>query len=396
MFFYGYIGKNSKNYDENILSKFLEYSLEHNLIIKKIFTEDEFYSDDIFEQCDLLSLLNREELKNSTLVIYNCLDLASNLISLSSIYISMKESNIEIQLIENNSSSILNDGLNRLGISKPKSQKYTKISETINLKSSRGAVLNRIPLGYEKSLDGKFKINEEEKLIVRKIFKMYSGNFGKTERFGLRKISENLKKDFKYSKYKWNPQSVKNILKNRFYSGIYQRDSKIISGNHDQIVTDEEFNFIQELFKKNMDSYHFISKKNKPKKYLNLICFYCNSKLNISYHSRKWKLSNGNKKKKVYYYAQCKNICKFKRKNIDISKYIEKEYGSENILLRDYKKRIQSLRKLIKLLILGRLSLKYFKKEIEILGKLEDLLNIKNIESFNLNNLNEKKSKILS
>ncbi|MEC8713489.1 MAG: recombinase family protein [Chloroflexota bacterium] len=396
MFFYGYIGKNSKNYDENILSKFLEYSLEHNLIIKKIFTEDEFYSDDIFEQCDLLSLLNREELKNSTLVIYNCLDLASNLISLSSIYISMKESNIEIQLIENNSSSILNDGLNRLGISKPKSQKYTKISETINLKSSRGAVLNRIPLGYEKSLDGKFKINEEEKLIVRKIFKMYSGNFGKTERFGLRKISENLKKDFKYSKYKWNPQSVKNILKNRFYSGIYQRDSKIISGNHDQIVTDEEFNFIQELFKKNIDSYQSISKKNKPKNYLNLICFYCNSKLNISYHSRKWKLSNGNKKKKVYYYAQCKNICKFKRKNIDISKYIEKEYGSENILLRDYKKRIQSLRKLIKLLILGRLSLKYFKKEIEILGKLEDLLNIKNIESFNLNNLNEKKSKILS
>lgn len=396
MFFYGYIGKNSKNYDENILSKFLEYSLEHNLIIKKIFTEDEFYSDDIFEKCDLLSLLNREELKNSTLVIYNCLDLASNLISLSSIYISMKESNIEIQLVENNSSSILNDGLNRLGISKPKSQKYTKISETINLKSSRGAVLNRIPLGYEKSLDGKFKINEEEKLIVRKIFKMYSGNFGKTERFGLRKISENLKKDFKYSKYKWNPQSVKNILKNRFYSGIYQRDSKIISGNHDQIVTDEEFNFIQELFKKNIDSYQSISKKNKPKNYLNLICFYCNSKLNISYHSRKWKLSNGNKKKKVYYYAQCKNICKFKRKNIDISKYIEKEYGSENILLRDYKKRIQSLRKLIKLLILGRLSLKYFKKEIEILGKLEDLLNIKNIESFNLNNLNEKKSKILS
>ncbi len=396
MFFYGYIGKNSKNYDENILSKFLEYSLEHNLIIKKIFTEDVFYSDDIFEKCDLLSLLNREELKNSTLVIYNCLDLASNLISLSSIYISMKESNIEIQLVENNSSSILNDGLNRLGISKPKSQKYTKISETINLKSSRGAVLNRIPLGYEKSLDGKFKINEEEKLIVRKIFKMYSGNFGKTERFGLRKISENLKKDFKYSKYKWNPQSVKNILKNRFYSGIYQRDSKIISGNHDQIVTDEEFNFIQELFKKNIDSYQSISKKNKPKNYLNLICFYCNSKLNISYHSRNWKLLNGNKKKKVYYYAQCKNICKFKRKNIDISKYIEKDYSSENILSRDYKKRIQSLRKLIKLLILGRLSLNYFKREIEILGKLEDLLNIKNIESFNLNNLNEKKSKILS
>ena len=47
-----------------------------------------------------------KHLNNSTLVIYNCLDLASNLISLSSIYISMKESNIKIQVIENNSSSI--------------------------------------------------------------------------------------------------------------------------------------------------------------------------------------------------------------------------------------------------------------------------------------------------
>ena len=43
---------------------------------------------------------------------------------------------------------------------------------------------------------------------------------------------------------------MRNILKNRFYVGIYQRDSKIISGNHDQIVTDQEFNYIQELFKK--------------------------------------------------------------------------------------------------------------------------------------------------
>jgi len=395
MFFYGYISNNSKNCDKNILSKYFEYSLENNLIIKKIFTEDEFCSDSILEKCNLLSLLNREELINSTLIIYNSLDLANNLISLSSIYILMKESNIKIQVIENNSSSVLIDGLNRLGISKPKSDKYTKISETINLKSSRGSVLNRIPIGYEKSLNGKFKINEKEKLIVRKIFKMYSGDYGKSERHGLRKISENLKKDFKYSKYKFSPQSVRNILKNRFYSGIYQRDSKIISDNHDQIVTDEEFNFIQELFKKNKDTYQSSSNKNKPKKYLNLICFYCNSKLNISYHTRKWKLSNGNKKKKVYCYAKCKNICKFKSKNIDISSYVDTEYGPENILLSDYKKRIQSLRKLIKLLIHGRLSLNYFKREIEILGKLEDLLNIKNNESFNLNNLQSKKFKIL-
>ncbi|MEC8049102.1 MAG: recombinase family protein [Chloroflexota bacterium] len=395
MFFYGYISKYSKNYDENILNKYFDYSLENNFILQKIFTEDDFYSEDLFEKNDLLSLLKRKELNNSTLVIYNSLDFANNLLSLSRMYVLMRESNVKIQIIENNSSSILIDGLNRLGISKPKPHKYLKISETVNLKSSRGAVLSRIPIGYEKSLNGKFKINENEKLIVRKIFKMFSGDYGKSERQGLRKISKTLIKDFKNQNYKWSPQSVRNILKNRFYVGIYQRDSKIISDNHDQIVTDQEFNYIQELFKKNLDTFQAYPEKNKQRKYLNLICYYCNSKLNISYHSRNWILTNGNKKKKVYYYAQCKNMCKFQRKQIDISKYIDAEYSSESILLGDYKKRLKSLRKLIKLLIHGRLSLGYFKREIEILSNLEDLLNIKNNEAVELNNLQINKTEDL-
>tara|TARA_Y100001935_G_scaffold71700_1_gene59850 strand:- start:29 stop:1228 length:1200 start_codon:yes stop_codon:yes gene_type:complete len=392
MFFYGYISKNSKNCNKNILNEYFDYSLENNFSIQKIFTEDNFYSEDLFEKSDLMSLLKSKELNNSTLIIYNCLDFANNLLSLSNMYVLLEESNIKIQVIENNSSSILIDGLNKLGISKPKSDKYSKISETINLKSSRGAVLNRIPIGYEKSLNGKFIINENERIIVRKIFKMFSGDFGKFERQGLRKISKSLLKDFQNSNYKWTPQSIRNILKNRFYVGIYQRDSKIISGNHDQIVTDEEFNFIQGLFKKNLDIYKNNSKKNKPKKYLNLICFYCNSKLNISYHSRKWKLNNGNEKNKVYYYAQCNNACKFKRKRIDISKYVDTENSSGNILLSDYKKRLRSLRKLIKLLILGKLSLDYFKREIEILNNLEDLLDIKKNEYIELKNLQSRRS----
>ena len=85
------------------------------------------------------------------------------------------------------------------------------------------------------------------------------------------------------------------------------------------------------------------------------------------------------KKRRLIIMSNVRNICKFKRKNIDLSKYIDTEYTSENILLGDYKKRLSSLRKLIKLLIHGRLSLGYFKREIEILNNLEDLLNTKMI-----------------
>ena len=58
----------------------------------------------------------------------------------------------------------------------------------------------------------------------------------------------------------------------------------------------------------------------------------------------------------------------------------------------DYKKRLSSLRKLIKLLIHGRLSLGYFKREIEILNNLENLLNTNDNEAIELNNLPIKKS----
>ena len=50
------------------------------------------------------------------------------------------------------------------------------------------------------------------------------------------------------------------------------------------------------------------------------------------------------------------------------------------------------MRKLIKLLILGKLSLDYFKREIEILNNLEDLLDIKKNEYIELKNLQSRRS----
>ena len=388
MFYYGYISKFSQNYNKDIINKYLNYSIENHLDIKKFFTESNIFSDDLFEQCDFNSLINKRELKNTTIIINNCLDVASNLLELSKIYILLSQLKIKIEIIENNSSSLLLNGLNRLGYSKPKSEKFSKIFEAINLKSSRGAVLNKIPVGYEKSINGKFKINDKEKLIVRKIFELYSGNYGDNKRLGLRKISNIIAEDFKNSKYKLGPQAIKNILKNRFYTGVYLRDSKIISGNHDQIITTNEYNFIQEIFKNNFNSYASNPIKKDSKKYLSLTCKYCSSKLNISYHSRKWILKDGSLQKKNYKYVQCIDKCEFKRRRIDMNQYIDKEYFADNnLLLTKYKSKVKNLRANMKLLIRGKLTLAYFKKEIEDFQRLEDLLKIDNSADINIGNL---------
>jgi len=377
MFYYGYISKFSQNNDPGIINKYFDHSIENNFEIKKFFTETKFLTDEQFEQCEFNALLNRIELQNTTIIINNCLDIANNLIELSRIYLLLSEKNIKIEIIENNSNSLLFDGLNRLGYSKPKSVKFSKISESINLKSSKGAVLSKIPIGYEKSINGKFKINQNEKLIVRKIFDLYSGGYGNKERLGLRKISEIIKKDFKNNKYKLGAQTIKNILKNRFYTGVYLRDSKIIFGNHDQIITTDEYNFTQEIFKSNLNSSENNINTNNNKKYLGLLCKFCNSKLNISYHSRKWILKDGSIQKYKYNYVYCNKNCKFKRKRIEMNQYIDEGHlKDKNLLLIKYKSKIKNLRANIKLLIRGKLSLIYFKKEIEDFHSLENLLNI--------------------
>ena len=394
MFYYGYISKFSYNQDQGILNRYLDYSIENNFKIKNFFTETNFFNDDLFEQCEFSNLLNKAELQNSTLIINNCLDISNNLIELSKIHILLSELNIKIEIIECNSNSLLIDGLNKLGYSKPKPVKFSKISEAINLKSSRGAVLSKIPIGYEKSINGKFKINENEKLIVRKIFKLYSGNYGVSKRVGLRKISNIITEEFKDINYKMGPQTVKSILKNRFYTGVYLRDSKIISGNHDQIITTDEYNFIKEIFKNNFNANEYRSYTRDNNKYLDLLCKYCNSKLNISYHSRKWILKDGTIQKKKYNYVKCMNNCKFKRKRIELSQYIDEGYlHDNNIFFIKYKSKLKNLRANIKLLIRGKLSLAYFKNEIENLHRLENLLKLNNGTSNLVEDIKSKQNK---
>ena len=96
MIFYGYISENSKRYNVDILTTYFNYSIENNISIKKIFTDEKFINDELFETCHFINLIKRDEIKHSTLIINNCLDISDNLLELSNIYIKLQESNIKI------------------------------------------------------------------------------------------------------------------------------------------------------------------------------------------------------------------------------------------------------------------------------------------------------------
>ena len=69
------------------------------------------------------------------------------------------------------------------------------------------------------------------------------------------------------------------------------------------------------------------------KKYLGLLCKFCNSKLNISYHSRKWILKDGSMQRNKYNYVYCNKNCKFKRKRIEMNQYIDEGYLKDKVSL---------------------------------------------------------------
>ena len=103
-----------------------------------------------------------------------------------------------------------------------------------------------VPLGY-KIIDKKFTVNEEEAPIVKRIFEMYLA--GKTMVDIIRYLNENgLKTSYGNS---YNKSSIRRILTNRKYLGIYIYRDIEIPGGVPQIIDEVTFEQAQMLLEKN-------------------------------------------------------------------------------------------------------------------------------------------------
>ena len=103
-----------------------------------------------------------------------------------------------------------------------------------------------VPLGY-KIVDKKFAIDEETAPIVKRIFEMYLA--GNTMADIISYLNENEVKTSKGNAY--NKNSIRRILENRKYVGIYKYAEIEIPGGVPQIVDTKIFNDAQLLLEKN-------------------------------------------------------------------------------------------------------------------------------------------------
>lgn len=165
-------------------------------------------------------------------------------------------------------------------------------------------------LGFYIDKDKKFQIDPDTALIVRLIFKMYAD--GKS----IAEITEHLNaQGYRTIQNKpFGKNSIRNILSNKRYIGTYTYKDMEIPDGIPRIISDELFNKVQEVLKKNKKAPARARAKEEYLLTTKLFCGYCKEMM-VGF-------SGTGHLGKVYRYYECKGA----RKPTCNKKRVKKEY----------------------------------------------------------------------
>lgn len=149
------------------------------------------------------------------------------------------------------------------------------------------------PIGYD-LIDGKLIINEFEAIQVRKAFDLYKSH-------GQNKTAQFLNEMGYKTKYgSWKGRSISRIVSNPIYIGMIHYRDEIFQGNHEPIISQEDFKMVQKVI-----SSRSKSRRTKSKYLLGglIWCGYCGGRLKASFST------TGKKGEKFHYYV-CYSVSK--------------------------------------------------------------------------------------
>lgn len=173
-----------------------------------------------------------------------------------------------------------------------------------------------VPLGYQIGKDKRFEINPNTAPIVKSIFEMYAN--GKT----VTEITDILNaQGIKTSKgAKFNKNSLHTMLKNRRYLGFYIHNGVETADGIPRIISDELFNQVDEIMKKNKKAPARSKAKSEYLLTTKLFCGHCKEMM-IGF-------SGKGKQGKTYHYYICNG-----RKNGDCKKKMVNKDYIENLVI---------------------------------------------------------------
>ena len=184
-----------------------------------------------------------------------------------------------------------------------------------------------VALGFRVDENKNFKIDEEKAHIVRTIFKIYAEDTTMAEI--IRYLNRMQLKTSRGNEY--NKNSIRRILTNKRYKGIYTYCDTEIENGIPRIVSDELFDKVQLKINKNQKAPARSKAKAKYILTTKMFCGHCDSQMTG--------ISGVGKGKKTYHYYTC---VKARRKECD-KKSINKDY-IEDLVVTETKKLLTTKR----------------------------------------------------
>ena len=180
-----------------------------------------------------------------------------------------------------------------------------------------------IALGFKVAPDKHFIVDEETAPIVVKVFEMYASGQTVTE------ICDTLNaQGYKTSRgVAFNKNSLRKMLQNKRYIGIYTYKDKEIPGGMPRIISDDLFYKVQEVMTKNRKA---PARSKARQEYLlttKLFCGYCREMMRG--------YGGTGKSGKPHYYYACNNMIKKRCKK----KIVRKDY-IENLVIEECRKQL--------------------------------------------------------
>lgn len=251
----------------------------------------------------LLNELRKPSAYRSTLIVYRFNRLSRNTNAMMTILEILEEN--EVELI-----SVMEPIPEFSGISQKKMMIYiysivatferevSSENKLLGLEQKRlkgKPLVNNPPYGYSYTKDN-LELIDSEIGVVRLVYDLYL-----TGKFGYKKIAKQLnKKGLKYGNRSFTDLDIYNILSNKTYYGVFKGGDKVgeYRGNHETVISEKEFERVQELRKK-----RHIHKKNFRKNWLQkkIACPACGQNLTPKTVQNQWG--------KYSYYFCAKRTC---------------------------------------------------------------------------------------
>ncbi|MBI4329314.1 MAG: recombinase family protein [Chloroflexi bacterium] len=179
-------------------------------------------------------------------------------------------------------------------------QRVHRIRETLKSKAVRGLGQGKPPYGYRAGPDGQLREVGEEAPLVRLMFER------SLQKQGIRTIVKELNGAGHHTRRggPWSMVTVRDILRNRTYTGRYARWGVIVPRNHPAIVSAETFRRVQERL--NTQALHAGHGRGSPYLLSGIaVCGACGSRMIGVTRRQTWRRKDGTVQHQSYRYYQC-------------------------------------------------------------------------------------------